>query len=80
MSSPANRPAVTAYRVEFPLRGFTKKPNSDTVIPVGSTVEWHGDYAGGMASVLWLRRRVLVLEAELFAHCQRIGDGPSTQT
>jgi hypothetical protein len=44
------------------------------VIPSGSTIEWqNGEYAGGMASVFWLKRRVLVMEADLFTRCERLG-------
>jgi hypothetical protein len=79
MSLPANPPTLTIYLVKAPLKALAGKPLIDTVIPVGSTVEWQpGDYAGGMASVFWLRRRVLVMEAELFTHCERLVDGRET--
>jgi hypothetical protein len=79
MSRLAKPSSVTAYRVKIPLQGFTRKLMADTVIPVGSTLEWQqGDYSGGMASVFWLRRRVLVMESDLFKHCERVMDDPST--
>jgi hypothetical protein len=66
-------PPVIRYCVKTPLHGLTSKPRIETVIPAGSTIEWQmGDYACGLPSVLWLRRRVLVTEPDLFAHCERV--------
>jgi hypothetical protein len=79
MSLPVNPPTVTTYLLKAPLRALAGKPLMDIVIPVGSMVEWQpGDYSGGMASVFWLRRRILVIEAELFTHCERLVDGRGT--
>ena len=73
MSVSPKTSTVTAYRVKSPLHAFSGRLLIDTVIPAGSTVEWQqGEYFGGLASVFWLRRRVLVMEAELFAHCDQL--------
>ena len=65
-------PEAIYYRVKFPLNGLAGKTLIDTVIPAGSTIEWTpGDYAAGQASVLWLRQRVLVMESDIFAKCER---------
>lgn len=72
-------PVVTTYRAKTDLSGFAKKTLTDMIIPAGSTLEWQrGDYAGGLASVLWLRRRVLVMESELFSRCERVDPLPSS--
>jgi hypothetical protein len=66
-------PEMTTFRVRSDLNAFTSKIPNEVVIPPGSTIEWQkGDYASGMASVFWLRRRVLVVEAELFGRCERL--------
>lgn len=79
MSLPINPPTLTAYLVKTPLRALAGKLLINTIIPVGSMIEWQpGDYAGGMASVFWLRRRILAMEAELFTHCERLVDGRGT--
>jgi len=71
-----NKPV--AFRVNVPLIAVTKDSIADTVIPAGSMVEWQpGDFAGGVATVLWLRRPVLVMEADLFKQCERMGRGIS---
>jgi len=65
-------PKTVSYRVKFPLRALTGEPPVGTVIPVGSTIEWtHGDYTGGIASVSWLRQKVLIQEADIFTKCER---------
>ena len=75
------------YRVRTGLTAFSLHIHGDrdettpVVIPVGSTIEWHiGDYTGGMAAVYWLRRRVLVMESQLFKFCDRVGDGASSHS
>jgi hypothetical protein len=70
----AVRSGVVAYRVKAPLRVLADKLLLETVIPVGSRVEWReGEYyAGGMVVAFWLRRRVLVMEADLFRLCERL--------
>jgi len=71
----------TAYRVEVPIKRFAGKLLIDTVIPAGSTIEWQqGDYTCGMASVFWLRRRVLVNESDLFKDCELLRERPRRQT
>ena len=71
-----NKPV--AFRVNIPLIAVTKDSISDTVIPAGSLVEWQpGDFGGGVATVFWLRRPVLVMEADLFKHCERLAKGIS---
>ena len=66
-------PPPVAFRVKIPLIAVTKDSIADTIIPVGSTVEWQpGDFAGGVASVCWQERPVLVMEADLFKQCERI--------
>jgi hypothetical protein len=80
--------SVTAYRVKTPIVGRSGKFLIHTVIPAGSTVEWQtGDYESGMASVYWARRRVLIMESDLFKHCERVlnavspmGEGASRLT
>ena len=66
------------YKAKKPLKAVTEKPIKDTVIPAGSVLVWnHGDVAGELASVLWLRQRVHVKQADLFSHCERVtGDDP----
>jgi hypothetical protein len=65
----------SAFRVKVPLRGFTKKTLADVVIPAGSMVEWQpGNYAGGLANVLWRGRPFLVIEGELFKYCERLAE------
>ena len=67
---------TTTYRVKTALKALAGKPLIDTIIPAESTIEWEkGGYAGGMASVFWLRRRVLVIEADLFTKCERLVGG-----
>ena len=74
MSSPVSQ--TITYRVKIPLMGFGNKSLTDIIIPAGSTIEWQqGEYAGGMASVLWLRQRVLVMEGELFKNCEQLAVG-----
>jgi len=72
VNQPAQSSVAISYRVKFPLNGFAGKTLIDTVIPAGSTIEWTlGDYAGGQASVLWRRQRVLVMESDIFTKCER---------
>jgi hypothetical protein len=69
---------AVAFRVNVPLIAVAKDSTTSTVIPAGSLVEWQpGDFAGGVATVLWLRRPVLVMEADLFKQCERMGKGVS---
>jgi hypothetical protein len=76
-NSCTSRSTGNSLRVKTPLRALANKPLGDTIVPAGSTVEWQqGDYAGGMASVFWLRRRVLVMEADLFTQCERLTEVP----
>ena len=71
-----NRPV--AFLVNVPLVAVTKDSIANTVIPAGSVVEWQpGDFCGGVATVFWLRRPVVVMEAELFQQCERMGRGVS---
>jgi hypothetical protein len=63
----------SSYRVVIPLNGFTMKTLAEAVMPAGSRVEWQqGDYAGGLAHVHWHGREFLVIEDELFKHCEQI--------
>jgi len=72
----ANRSKAVAFRVKFPLIAVTKDSVSDAVIPTGSIVEWQpGDFAGGVATIFWLKRPVLVMESDLFERCERIARG-----
>jgi hypothetical protein len=65
-----------AFRVKIPLIAVTKDRITDMVIPEGSTVEWQsGDFAGGVATVFWLKRPVVVMEADLFKQCERMTSG-----
>jgi hypothetical protein len=65
-----------AFRVKIPLIAVTKDRITETVIPEGSTVEWQpGDFAGGVATVFWLKRPVVVMEADLFKQCERMTNG-----
>ena len=74
MSNTAPHLEAIAYRVKAPLKALVGKPLIDVVIPIGSTIEWQkGEYDGRMAIVYWLRRRVLVMEADLFRCCERLG-------
>jgi hypothetical protein len=58
------------------LNALAGSPPIDIIIPSGSKIEWqHGEYSGGLASVFWLRRRVNVMEADLFTKCERLPDG-----
>jgi hypothetical protein len=74
---PSRRTQVVTYRVKLPVTGF-ENPHAiedgsakTTIIPAGSTVEWQpGNYVGRLAIVWWLRRRILVTEADLFANCE----------
>ena len=71
-----NRRKVIAFKVKFPLIAVTKDSVSDTVIPAGSIVEWQpGDFAGGVATIFWLERSVVVMESDLFARCERMESG-----
>jgi hypothetical protein len=73
-----NQTRAVAFRVNVPLISVAKDSTTSTVIPAGSLVEWQpGDFAGGVATVLWLRRPVLVMEADLFKQCERMGKGVS---
>ena len=66
------------YRVKTRLKALEDRPLTPTFIPPGSTVNWHpGDYVAEMASVVWLGRKFLVIEADLFRNCERLADGPS---
>jgi hypothetical protein len=65
-----------AFRVKVPLIAVAKDRITDMVIPEGSTVEWQpGDFAGGVATVFWLKRPVVVMESELFKQCERMTSG-----
>jgi len=65
-----------AFRVKVPLIAVAKDRITDMVIPEGSTVEWEpGDFAGGVATVFWLKRPVVVMEADLFKQCERVMSG-----
>jgi hypothetical protein len=73
-----NQAKPVAFRVNIPLIAVTKDSVANTVIPAGSVVEWQpGDFCGGVATVFWLRRPVVVMEAELFKQCERMGQGIS---
>ena len=74
--SKTNPNKAVAFRVNIPLIAVAKDSIGDTVIPAGSLVEWQpGDFAGGVATVFWLRRPVLVMEADLFKQCERLVKG-----
>jgi hypothetical protein len=74
-----NHPAAITYRVKFPLKGLIGKPLTDIVIPSGSVIEWtSGDCTLNMTGVFWLRRRVLVAQADLFIRCEAVNT-PSEQ-
>ena len=65
-----------AFRVKTPLIAVAKDRISDMFIPEGSTVEWQpGDFDGGVATVFWLKRPVVVMEADLFKQCERMTSG-----
>ena len=65
-----------AFRVNIPLIAVTKDPITEALIPAGSMLKWEpGDFAGGVANVIWLKRRVLVIEADLFKQCERVAKG-----
>ena len=69
---------AVAFLVNVPLVAVTKDSIANTVIPAGSVVEWQpGDFRGGVATVFWLRRPVVVMEADLFKQCERMGRGVS---
>jgi hypothetical protein len=76
--SKTNQTKAVAFLVNAPLVAVTKDSIANTVIPVGSVVEWQpGDFCGGAATVFWLRRPVVVMEADLFKQCERMGRGVS---
>ena len=59
--------------MKVPLLAVIKDTTADTVIPAGSMVEWQpGDFAGGVASVFWLKRALVVLEVDLLRQCERM--------
>ena len=67
---------AVAFRVKSPLIAVTKDSIANTVIPAGSTVEWQpGDFGGGVATVFWLKRPVVIMEADLFKQCERVVAG-----
>jgi hypothetical protein len=73
------KPPPVAFRVKIPLIAVTKDRITDTVIPEGSLIEWQpGDFAGGVATVFWLKRPVVVMESDLFKQCERMASGIST--
>ena len=73
-----NQTKAVAFLVNIPLVAVTKDSIANTVIPAGSVVEWQpGDFCGGVATVFWLRRPVVVMEADLFKQCERMGTGVS---
>ena len=68
-----NQPKAVTLRVKLPLLAVTEDSISDTVIPAGSIVEWRpGDFAGGVATIFWLNRPVVVMERDLFEQCERM--------
>ena len=73
-----NQTRVVSFLVNVPMVAVTKDPIANTTIPAGSVVEWQpGDFSGGVATVFWLRRPVVVLETDLFKQCERMGRGVS---
>jgi hypothetical protein len=65
-----------AFRVKSPLIAVTKDRITDAVIPEGSMIEWQpGDFAGGVATIFWLKRPVVVMESDLFKQCERMASG-----
>jgi len=72
----SNQPKAVAFRVKSPLIAVAKDSISEAVIPVGSIVEWQpGDFAGGVATISWLRRNVVVMESDLVRRCERLANG-----
>jgi len=67
------------YKAKKPLTAVTAMPPAkETTIPAGSVLVWeHGDTAGELVGVSWLRHRVHLKQVDLFVHCERItGDDP----
>ena len=67
------------YKAKKPLKAVTAMPpGKETTIPAGSVLVWeHGDTAGELVGVSWLRQRVHLKQADLFVHCEWItGDDP----
>ena len=62
------------YKANRALKAVTAMPPSnETKIPAGSVLVWkHGDTAGELVGVSWLRQRVHLKQADLFMHCERI--------
>lgn len=68
------------YKAKKPLKAVTAMPpGKETTIPAGSVLVWeHGDTAGELVSVSWLRQRVHLKQADLLMHCERITGDPDT--
>ena len=61
------------YKAKKALNAHTQQPRKPITIPAGSVLVWeHGDTAGELAGVSWLRQRVHVKQAGLFMHCERV--------
>jgi hypothetical protein len=75
-----HRKKHVVYKAKKPLKAVAAMPSGkETIIPAGSVLVWeHGDTAGELASVSWLRQRIHLKQADLFMHCERITDDPDT--
>jgi len=61
------------YKAKKPIKALVETQRKELVIPAGSVLVWeHGDLAGEIANVSWLRQRVHVRQADLFVHCERV--------
>ena len=68
------------YKAKKPLKALTAvAPIKAAVIPAGSVLVWeHGDTAGELVGVSWLRQRVHLKQADLSTHCERVTGDPDT--
>jgi len=73
-------PKHVVYKAKKPLKAVAAMPpGKPAMIPAGSVLVWqHGETAGQLACVSWLRQRMHVNQADLFMHCERITDDPET--
>jgi hypothetical protein len=76
----SRRKKHVVYKAKKPLKALAAMPpGKETIIPAGSVLVWeHGDIAGELVSVSWLRQRVHLKQADLFMHCERITGDPNS--